>query len=152
VLRRLQFDQLKEQVAFKLSALLLLFAELPVGARLHLFGDNVEKDPHIYGLFARVVSGVCAGEDLHNKLMAHGVRKQYASNVVALAQTVEKRHCVDGIYIHNVRRLATEMNEDQGAPLLWDKATDLAHSLLDAGLLSPQWFEQVESATSQFPE
>lgn len=152
VLLRLQFDQLKEQVAFKLSALLLLVAELPTGARLHLFGDNAEKDQDIYGLFARVVSGDCAGEELHGILLGHGVRKQYANNVVSLALTVEKRRCVDGIYIHNVRGIKVAENVVENVPLLWDTAPQLAQELLTAGLLSKHWLQQVESATGQLPE
>lgn len=143
VLRRLQFDQLKEQVAFKLCALSLLFKELPEGARLHLFGDNAEKDQAIYSLFAKVASGACRGTDLHARLLSEGVRQEYADNAVRLAASLPTRECVDGIYIHLVREQAPVPD---ASCFTWSHADSLAARLLSRGLVSQQCADAVRSA------
>jgi hypothetical protein len=62
---------IKEQVGYKLAALLMLRAELPAGARFQLFGDDVESDMEAFLLFGRVCAGL-RGTALREALRAHG--------------------------------------------------------------------------------
>jgi len=62
---------IKEQVGYKLAALLMLRRELPAGARFQLFGDDVESDMEAFLLFGRVCAGL-RGTALREALRAHG--------------------------------------------------------------------------------
>lgn len=102
VLRR-QFDQLREQVAFKISALLLLQRALPRGAQMVLFGDDAEKDALIYCLFADMAAGRLRDERLVATLQLNGVRSEYAEAIAQLAALTAPREAVAQLYIHLVR-------------------------------------------------
>jgi phosphatidate phosphatase APP1 len=61
LIRRRQFSQLKNQTAYKLAALMTLTADLPLGCRLILFGDDAEADALTYSIFADVCAGHLRG-------------------------------------------------------------------------------------------
>ncbi len=71
--RKGNFKKLREQVGYKLSALLSLWEELPASSRLLLFGDDSESDAVVYSLFRQVVSGRVQGRTLAELLMHLGV-------------------------------------------------------------------------------
>ncbi|MCA9684857.1 MAG: hypothetical protein KC457_21920 [Myxococcales bacterium] len=91
VFRRRHFDSLREHTAFKLSALLLLARAFPAGTRVHLFGDDAERDAQIYCLFADIAAGRLRDDALRQTLIAMGVRTSYADAVVDLAAELEPR-------------------------------------------------------------
>ena len=64
---------IKEQIGYKLSALLLLRRELPQGAREFLFGDDSESDAIIYALYADITAGRLRGSVLRRTLVSNGV-------------------------------------------------------------------------------
>lgn len=103
VFRRRHFDSLREHTPFKLSALLLLARAFPEGARIHLFGDDAERDALIYCLFTDIAAGRLRGDALRETLVGMGVRKTYAEDVGVLADELPARERVDGIYINLVR-------------------------------------------------
>jgi hypothetical protein len=71
-LRALRPGRLREQVGFKLCALLEGRRRRAAAAE-HLFGDDVEKDALAYSLYARLVSGELGGGDADSALAAAGV-------------------------------------------------------------------------------
>lgn len=92
---------IKEQVGYKLAALLLLRAELPVGARFHLFGDDVESDMEAFLLFGRVCAGL-RGRALHDELRAFGTAMPEIETCVALAEPLPvEADPVVAVYIHS---------------------------------------------------
>jgi hypothetical protein len=101
VFRRRQFSSLREHTAFKLGALLLLAQAFPAGTNIYMFGDDAERDPVIYSMFA----DICAGRLRGDSLIAaqQGVLPQYARDVAALADSLRPRERVRGIHINLVR-------------------------------------------------
>lgn len=75
---------IKEQVGYKLAALLMLRAELPAGARFSLFGDDVESDMEAFLLFGRVCAGL-RGSALREALRHHGTDWPEVEQAVTLA-------------------------------------------------------------------
>lgn len=73
VVQRLRFARLKEQIGFKLTALLSGRAELPVGAQEYLIGDDLEHDPLTYCLYADMLAGRIPAADVERILALNGV-------------------------------------------------------------------------------
>lgn len=100
---RLHFDQIRVQAAYKFTALLLMFRELPSGCQLNLFGDDVEQDCTIFCLFADAVAGRIDALDVVRALTRLGVRKKYAVNAANLVHDVPRRDAVNRVFIHLYR-------------------------------------------------
>ncbi|HWB75080.1 MAG TPA: phosphatase domain-containing protein [Nannocystaceae bacterium] len=73
VVQRLRFARLKEQIGFKLTALVTGRAELPTGAEEYLLGDDLEHDPLTYCLYADFLSGRIPAHDVERVLALNGV-------------------------------------------------------------------------------
>ncbi len=136
LLRQGRVGQLKEQVAFKVSALLRLADDLPPGARLHLFGDDYEHDDAAYALFADVLAGRVRGFDLEQALRRAGAARRYAQALATWAGALPERDHVEGIWIRLVRdpqggRIA------QSPPLVrgWRHPRDARAMLVAGGVL-----------------
>jgi hypothetical protein len=86
--RRRDFKKLKEQIGYKLEALLLLWLALPHTCKLILFGDDSESDPAIYSLFCDVLGGVVRGPTLRSLLNTLGVFAEETDKIMALADRV----------------------------------------------------------------
>jgi hypothetical protein len=99
VAKKLRFDELKNQVPFKLAALLLLVQELPKAADLYLFGDDAESDAQIYSLFADMIAGRFTEDQLMTVLNTLKVRKSRIEKLIATLQSVEACERVRGILI-----------------------------------------------------
>jgi len=131
-------SQLREQVGFKLTALLLLAKELPAGATLHLFGDDVEHDPRAFALAADVIAGRTRGPALGEVLRGIGVHGDYVDGIRQLADEVVPREAVERLWIRLVRapdgsRIATFDDRVVG----WTSAGALATALEGLGLVTP---------------
>ncbi|MEO5667493.1 MAG: phosphatase domain-containing protein, partial [Bdellovibrionota bacterium] len=83
--RRRDFKKLKEQIGYKLEALLLLWLSLPHSCKLILFGDDSESDPAIYSLFCDILGGVVRGPELRNLLVSLGVFSEEGDKILELA-------------------------------------------------------------------
>lgn len=137
VLRRRQLDQLKGQVAFKLSALLRLGERMPLGARLHLYGDDAEKDALIYGLAGDVLAGRLRGAALERTLAGLGVRPEHAGRIATFADGVPAREAVARIYIHLIRQRDGRSLAGFGPTVVgWPTAAAAAELARDADLIS----------------
>ena len=136
VLRRGGPRRLKEHLAFKLAALLVLAADLPRDVTLHLFGDDAEADPLAYVLFADVASGRVRGEALRDRLVAHGVRPGTVEPIVEAAAGLPMIDRVAGIHIRLVRAPDGSRIREHGEGVHgWVDAAALARRLAAAGLI-----------------
>ena len=100
-----QFGKLREQIGYKLSALLLNRHELPWHVEETLFGDDSESDALIYSLYGDVVAGRLRGDPLAKTLLKHQVRREDVDFVLGLVDAMPTRELVHSIFINlEVRR------------------------------------------------
>jgi hypothetical protein len=85
-----EFKKLKEQLGYKLGALLSLWYFLPKTSRLVLFGDDSESDAIVFTVFSLVTSGQINGKALYTFLLDLGVYRQEAIRVSWLSRQFEK--------------------------------------------------------------
>ena len=143
-LLRGQPRQLKEQVAFKLSALSLLYEELPEGTEILLFGDDAEQDSLIYCLFADMAAGRLRDLVLEAVLRRAGVLPSYAAAIAGRARTWAPREAVQAIYIHLVRCPEGSSIEAYDSRVVgWPTPAAAASHLHEAGFLSAQHLARV---------
>lgn len=79
--RRGNFRRLREQIGFKLLALLSLWFDLPKHASLVFFGDDSESDHLIYCLFSDTLAGRARGTILIELLEFLGVHREEALRI-----------------------------------------------------------------------
>ncbi len=105
-LLRLRFRAMRDQLGYKLLALLSSRAALADGAEADaqshetLFGDDAEADAYVYSLYADFLAGRI-DEDLLARVLARG--RVYADVVEAtmdVARTIEHADVVERIFIH----------------------------------------------------
>lgn len=100
LLRRGKVGKLREQIGYKLSALLLNRLDLPWSVKECLFGDDSESDALIYSMYADVVAGRLRGDRLRRTLLKNGVRKEDASYIADLAEGMPTGELVELILIN----------------------------------------------------
>ncbi len=88
VIRRLRFSRFREQIGFKLTALLAGRTELPSGALETLIGDDLETDPVTFALYADVLAGRIPTHDLSRILQLNGVMEIDAKAIVRSAREI----------------------------------------------------------------
>jgi hypothetical protein len=105
-LLRLRFRALKDQLGYKLPALLAARAKLGVGGEPDgattetLFGDDAEADAYVYSLYADVVAGRVS-EDMLLRVLERGrVYEDVVSESMETARAVEHADVVERILIH----------------------------------------------------
>jgi hypothetical protein len=103
VLRRRGPRGLRDQLGYKLWALMQARRELPAGTFDVLFGDDTESDPRIYDFYARVVAGECRGGALAEALRREGVRRPDALALVEMSEQLGAPSRVHRTFIHRVR-------------------------------------------------
>ncbi len=102
-LRPGRFDRLREQMGYKLLALLHLRNNLPAGAVEMMFGDDTETDPAIYSLYSDMLSGSITRHRLVARLDALGVFRDEAVRVAWRARHLAGRLTAGRIFIHALR-------------------------------------------------
>jgi hypothetical protein len=119
-LRQLRPDRLVDPLGFKLCALLTTRAARPLATEA-LFGDDAERDPQAYSLYADLLEGR-AGEkeaDVERALRGAGVESGDRARVHRLlAALPAERGGVDRIYIHLERDTPPERLARFGARLV----------------------------------
>ena len=91
---------LKEQIGYKLTALLLYWEQLPKRSRWLLFGDDVECDAEVFELFGRVCEGFRHAE-LEAHLRKKRVAKQDIRNLMELTERLTiGPNPIEKIFIH----------------------------------------------------
>jgi len=101
--RRMRPKGIKEQVGYKLRALLLYRIEIPGPSRWFLFGDDVESDAEVFTLFGEVCEGL-RGDALTARLKSSGVHPDDIQNIHEIAAEVPVgTNPVERIFIHLTR-------------------------------------------------
>jgi hypothetical protein len=90
VVRSWRLRRLREQVGFKLTALLHRRQTLPRGAQETLIGDDLERDGYAYALYADILAGRLAGDALQSVLaradVAEGDARAIGDSVRAIGE------------------------------------------------------------------
>jgi hypothetical protein len=95
-----RMGKLREQIGYKLSALLLGRRDLGWRAREILFGDDSESDALSYSLYADICAGRLRGDALRHTVEKNGVGPQDARYIESLSRDLPSTDWVDRIYIH----------------------------------------------------
>lgn len=82
VVGRMRFHRLREQIGFKLTALLTNRADLPEGGEEYLLGDDLEHDPLTYCIYADLLAGRIPTSDAVRVLELNGVLPTDARSIV----------------------------------------------------------------------
>lgn len=103
---RLRFRALRDQLGYKLPALLVARAalvdsgEAASAIRETLFGDDAEADAYVYSLYADFVAG-SVGEDALARVLERGrVYGDVAARAMEAARAIEHADVVERIFIH----------------------------------------------------
>jgi len=99
-LLRGHFKFLKDQVGFKLGALLSSREVVPANTDEILFGDDAETDAFVYSLYADLCAGRVGSEVLMQVLERAAVRPEEVPELVHLAGRLPRRDHVLRIFIH----------------------------------------------------
>lgn len=89
ILRGIRFKRIKEQIGFKLTALLTSRGTLPEGAHEILIGDDLETDPLTYALYADTLAGRIPISDLPRVLRMNGVGESDAVQIAAMRRELK---------------------------------------------------------------
>jgi hypothetical protein len=126
-----RFRAMREQVGYKLPALLAGRAGLPAETPESCFGDDAEADGFIYSLYADVIARRIDRESLANLLERAGTYEDDAQRAVSLAEALPQSDAVRRIFIRLDRhsptarfdrygeRLVPVHNYLQAAAVLW---------------------------------
>lgn len=99
-LMRGRFGFVREQLGYKLRALLESRMNTEVGLREVLFGDDAEADAYVYSLYADIVAGTVDVSTLLEVLRRAKVHPQDAADLVSLSQGVARDDAVVRMFIH----------------------------------------------------
>jgi hypothetical protein len=113
-----RFRALREQVGYKLPALLTGRSGLPAETRETCFGDDAEADAFVYSLYADVVAGRVDRTLLESVLAAARVYPDDAQRTLTLADSIPHGDAVDRIFIRLDRFSPTSRFDRYGARLV----------------------------------
>lgn len=138
-LARFKPGRLREQVGFKLCALLEGRLRRPL-ADEYLFGDDAEKDPVAFHLYARIVAGSISPGEAQERVAAEGVDREARQFVFDLVGRLPRRRGrVERIFIHLEKGTPPERFAAMGDLLVPVRgACELALALYEEGLISAQ--------------
>lgn len=113
-----RFRAMREQVGYKLPALLAGRAGLPDQTRETCFGDDAEADGFIYSLYGDVIAGRVKRRLLESILERAGAYDDDAQRAVSLAEALPAAEAVGRIFIHLDRRSPTSRFDRYGSRLV----------------------------------
>jgi hypothetical protein len=130
----------REQVGYKLPALLSGRSGLPADVRETCFGDDAEADFFIYSLYADIVAGDIDRALLEELLLRAGCYEDDAARTLALAEGIAPAQgAVERIFIHLDRRSPTSRFDRYGPRVIpIFNYFQAALVMLDGGTLSAQ--------------
>ncbi len=108
VFRSARPKRIKEQIGFKLTALLTSRSHMPLGAHEILLGDDLETDPITYGLYADVLSARVPTGDLARVLRLNGVGHADAAHIERLRRELQPGRGVRRAFIRLERHQDTD--------------------------------------------
>jgi hypothetical protein len=103
-LLRGRFRAIREQVGYKLPALLAGRVGVAPEVPETLFGDDAEGDAFIYSLYADILGGRAKKETVEQILTRLGVYADVAQRTLALMENIQRTEKVRRIFIHLDRR------------------------------------------------
>jgi hypothetical protein len=106
---------MREQVGYKLPALLSGRAGLPATVAETCFGDDAEADCFIYCLYGDIIAGRIARPLLEEILHRAGCYSDDAARAVSLAEALAPGDAVRRVFIHLDRRSPTSRFDRYGA-------------------------------------
>ncbi len=95
-----RFKAVRDQLGYKLPALLESRSRTPASASETLFGDDAESDAYIYSLYADLISGKLDETTLFAVLEACGTYEDQASAAIEWLRRIEPAGTVGRIFIH----------------------------------------------------
>ncbi|MEZ4288677.1 MAG: phosphatase domain-containing protein [Polyangiales bacterium] len=113
-LMRGKFRFLRDQVSYKLTALLRARTTVDPRTREVLFGDDAEADAFIYSLYADLALGRVGRDMLMNVLQLAGVYVEDIPQIIRIADRIPRSNAVGRIFIHLDRVSSFEAFEDFG--------------------------------------
>lgn len=113
-----RFRAMREQVGYKLPALLAGRAGLPPETRETCFGDDAEADGFIYSLYGDIIAGHVKRRLLEEILERAGAYDDDAQRAVTLAEALPQGEAVERIFIHLDRRSPVSRFDRYGARLV----------------------------------
>jgi hypothetical protein len=99
-LLRGRFRALRDQVGYKLGALLASREAMTVTLDEILFGDDAETDALVYSLYADVCAGGVGSAELADVLERTALTEQQRTDVMRIAARLPRRDCCRRIFIH----------------------------------------------------
>jgi len=146
-LAQLRPGRLREQIGFKLCALLAGKAHRPQ-AREYLFGDDVEKDAVAFHLYAQLVNGELSPGDATAAMSANGVKRDDRKSAFGLLEGLPRKlGRVERIFINLERNTDPAKFDQYGSMVVPVRgAGQLAFSLFELGLLDTRAVSQVVEA------
>ncbi len=105
---------LRDQVSYKLEALLTSRLAIAPEYDEVLFGDDAEADAFIYSVYADIVAGKVGTDALIGVLERARVYPQHVATILELAQKMPSRDAVRRIFIHLDRVSAVDGFHDYG--------------------------------------
>lgn len=144
VLRSGRLGRLKEQVGFKVTALLTGRSSRPRGAREILIGDDLEKDALAFCLYADILAGRIDIDAVPRILMTLGVSRPDAWGIVDIKKLLaDQPDGVRRIYIRLERHEASHFAEFAPHVVCCRDALEMAESMRDEGCVSADGVERV---------
>jgi hypothetical protein len=131
------FKKLREQLSYKLSALLIMWRKLPKNCKIIFFGDDSESDALVFSLFAEIVAGVLKGRVLKDLLQYLGVQRKDAVAIAWGAKFIkEARFPVHAAFI-NLETGSQPSYYEKLGPFLFptDNSLQVALSLVEFDLI-----------------
>ncbi len=95
-----RFRALRDQLGYKLPALLESRRRAPPEATETLFGDDAESDAYIYSLYADLVAGNVSMDQLAAIFEACGTYEDQVAAALSFARELDPRQAVGRIFIH----------------------------------------------------
>ena len=138
VLRSLSLRRLREQLGFKITALLVGRQTLPAGALEVLLGDDLESDALAFALYADILARRVPEAELVPLLARHGVAEGDAHGIRRLARLVPPCAGVGRALIRMERYQAPAVFRDFAPGVLACRgAVQMAIALAAQGSISP---------------
>lgn len=95
-----RFRALRDQVGYKLPALLAARLRTPEGVPEFCFGDDAEADALVYSLYADLIAGRVEEDTLRAVLEASGTFPDVVEKTVARARKIPREDPIRRIFIH----------------------------------------------------
>jgi hypothetical protein len=153
-LRKARIAALKEQLFYKLLALLVTRCELPLRSYEILFGDDSESDAYIYSVYSAVVTRKLVGHALERVLEAEGVERRERALILHASDRLDDvfdperdEHAVRHIFIHQVTHRPEPRVYPHGVrPMFYAQALQPAAVLYRAGLIRGSALSRIYAA------